>query len=206
VVLERVMAQVDESVAEHVLVDADPARTYAAVGGTEISGDRVLGLLGGLTDLADRMGGVSLPAKTLGELLGPELGFVILADESESGRIVGIAVRYSPFERAVERLTAEQFAGFDEPGYLKSVAAFSVTAQDGGRTLLTCEVRVQATDDDTRSTLRTTWFVVGAGLRMLLRRLLELIRTEAERQSGAQGAEHGDGDRDHGDAGDLGTR
>jgi len=69
---------------------------------------------------------------------------------------------------------------FAEPGHLKAVVAFSLHAQDGGGTLLSCEGRVRATDEDTRSTLHMTWFVVGAGLRMLARRLLDQIKAEAE--------------------------
>jgi hypothetical protein len=181
--IEQYLPEADETVAEHTVVDADAERTYAAIGRSEISGDRLLGLLGGLTDLADRMAGASVQPKTLDELLGPELGFVPLADEAGTARVVGLAARYSPFDRGVERLTPEQFAIFGEPGHLKTVIAFSVHPQDGGRTLLSLDARVRATDEDTRSTLHTTWFVVGAGLRMLARRLLELIKAEAERSS-----------------------
>jgi len=181
--IEQYLPEADGSVVEHTVVDADAERTYTAIGRTEISGDRLLGLLGGLTDLADRVAGASVQSRTLDELLGPELGFVPLADEPGTARVVGLAARYSPFDRGVERLTPEQFAGFGEPGHLKAVIAFSVHPQDGGRTLLSLDARVRATDEDTRSTLRTTWFVVGAGLRMLARRLLELIKAEAERSS-----------------------
>jgi hypothetical protein len=181
--LDSFLPDADESAAEHTVVDAGVERTYAAIGRAEISGDRLLGLLGGLTDLADRMAGASVQPKTLGELLGPELGFVSLADEPGAARVVGLAARYSPFDRGVERLAPGQFSSFAEPGHLKTVVAFSLHPQDGGRTLLSCKARVRATDEDTRSTLHATWFVVGAGLRMLARRLLELIKAEAERSS-----------------------
>jgi hypothetical protein len=173
----------DESVTEHTVVDAGAERTYAAIGHAEISGDRLLAMLGGLTGFADRLAGAAVRHGTLDELLGPELGFVSLAEEPGTRRIVGIAARYSPFDRGVQRLAPEQFASFDEPGHLKAVVAFSLHPQDGSRTLLSCEARVRATDDGTRSTLHTTWFVVGAGLRTLARRLLELIKDEAERSS-----------------------
>jgi hypothetical protein len=179
--LTSLLPDPDESVSEHTLVDADAAQVSVAIGRADVSDDRLLGLLGGLTDLADRMAGSAARPKTLDELLGPELGFVPLADEPGRTRTVGIAVRYSAFDRRVERLTAEAFPGFDEPGHLKATVGFSLHPQEGGQTLLSCEMRVRATDDDTRSALHTTWFVVGAGLRMLARRLLELIRVEAER-------------------------
>jgi hypothetical protein len=174
----------DESVTEHTVVDAGVERTYAAIGRAETSSDRLVGLLGGMSDIVDRIAGAAARSMTLDELLGPELGFVALADEPGTTRIVGIAARYNPFDRRVERLAPEQFASFDQPGHLKAVLAFTLRPQDAGRTLLSCEARVRATDDGTRSTLHMTWFVVGAGFRTFARRLLELIKDEAERSSG----------------------
>lgn len=202
---ERSLPVADESVSEHTLVEADADRTSAAIASAEVSGDRLLGLLGGFIDLPDRVAGSAVRPRRLDELLGPELGFVLLADEPGVTRVVGLALRYSAFERGVERLAPEQFASFDEPGHLKIVVAFSLAPQDGGRTLLSCDVRVRATDDDTRSALHATWFVAGAALRLLARRLLELVKAEAEAGSGAEGAEDGHADRDHDDSGDLET-
>jgi hypothetical protein len=173
----------DEFVVEHTVVDAGPSHAYTAIGRADVSGNRLLGLLGGVADLVDRMAGAAVQPKTLDELLGPDFGFVPLADEPGTLRVAGVVVRYSLFDRGVERLAPEQFASFAEPGHLKAVIAFSLRPQDGGRTLLSCEARVRATDEDTRSTLHTSWFVVGAGFRMLARRLLELIKAEAERSS-----------------------
>jgi hypothetical protein len=177
--LDSFLPDPDEYVAEHTVVDADLADAYAAIGRANASGNRLLGLLGGFADLVERMAGSSVRPRTLDELLGPELGFVPLAAEPGVARVVGLVLRYSAFDRGVERLPPERFTPFDEPGHLKAVITFSLHPQEGGRTLLTCEVRVRATDDDTRSALHASWFVVGTGLRLLVRRLLELIRVEA---------------------------
>jgi hypothetical protein len=195
----------DESVVEHMLVAAVPAATAAALRRAQVSGDRVLGPLGALTDLDERFGGAAAQPKSIDELLGPSLGFAVLADETNGALVSGLALRYSPFERHVERLEAAAFAGFDEPGYVKLVVAFTPSPQPEGDTLLTGEVRVRATDDDTRSTLHTTWFAVGPGLRLLVRRLLDLAKTEAE-GSGPERGERRDAAGDHDDAGHLDTR
>ncbi len=188
----------DESVSEHTLVSAGAARTYAAIGAADVSGDRLLGALGGLTNLAERLGGEAVRARTLGELLGPELGFVTLRDEPGSTREAGLVIRYSAFDRGVERLEPGAFEAFSEPGHLKVVVGFTLEPQGGDRTFLTCDVRVRATDDDTRSTLGSTWFFAGPVLRMLVRRLLQLVRTAAE--SGPEPAEGSNGAGDHDDA------
>ena len=61
-----------------------------------------------------------MPPKKLGELLGPELGFVSLA--AEPGLLVSSASRrrYSPFDRGVEHLEPDAFETFDEPGHVKA--------------------------------------------------------------------------------------
>jgi hypothetical protein len=193
----------DQSISEHTLVSAGPERTYAAIGAADVSGDRLLGALGGLTTLAERLAGDAVRPKTLGELLGPELGFVTLADEPGSKREVGLVARYSAFERGVEHVDPGAFDAYAEPGHVKVTIAFTLDGQ-GDRTFLTCGVRLRATDDDTRSTLSSTWFFAGPALRMLVRRLLELIRNAAE--SGPERTESGDGAGDHGDAEHLGAR
>lgn len=176
----------DESVSEHTLVSAGAERTSEAIRTADVSSDRVLGALGGLTSLAERLGGDVPRPRTLGELLGPGLGFVTLSDEPGSAREVGLVVRYSAFERGVERVEPDAFDAFSEPGRVKVTVGFALEPQGGDRTFLACEVRIQATDDDTRGTLRSTWFLAGPALRMLVRRLLELIRNTAESGVGAQ--------------------
>ena len=188
-----------ESISEHTLISADATRTYAALSAADVSGDRLLGALGGLSSLAERMAGDAVRPKTLGELLGPELGFVTLADEPGSARAVGLVARYSAFERGVERVESpDAFEAFAEPGHVKIAIVFTLDGQGGDRTFLTCEVRVRATDEDTRSTLRSTWFFAGPAVRMLVRRLLELVRATAE--SGPEPAQRGDRPGDHDDA------
>ena len=196
--MDRFLPDTDRSISEHTLVSAPAGRTHAAIGDAEVSGDRLLGALGGLADLAERLGGVETRSRKLGELLGPELGFVPLADEPGSVRAVGLVARYSAFDRGVERLDPGRFGEYAEPGHVKAVLAFTLSPQGGDRTVLGCEVGLRATDDDTRSTLDTTWFLAGPALRLLARRLLELVRSEAE--SGPQRAECRDGRGDHDDA------
>lgn len=197
---DRFLPGADLAVTALVLVAADAETTYAAIGAADVSGDRLLSGLDGLTDLDRRLAGSVARPRKLGELLGPELGFVTLAAERGRLHAVGLAARYNPFERRVERLEPDTFASFEEPGYVKIVLGFSLHAQRDVQTLLSSDARVRATDDETRSALEATSFLVAPGLRLLCRRLLELVKQQAEAGSGPQGAEGGDGDRDQRDA------
>jgi hypothetical protein len=196
--VDRFLPDADLAITELVLVAAEPDATYAAIDAADVSGDRLLGVLGGLTDLDKRLAGSAVRPKRLGELFGPELGFVPLADEPGRLRAVGLVARYSPFDRAVRRLEPGAFASFDEPGYVRVAVGFSLQGQSDGRTLLSCDARVHATDDDTRSTLQAASFLVMLAARLLCHRLLDLVKQQAE--SGAQGGQGGHGDGDQGDA------
>lgn len=171
----------DETVVEHVVVDADASRAYEAIGAADVSSDRLVGLWSGLEDAWSKRAGRQPSPKTLDGLLAADVGPVELAAEPGIRRVIGIAGRYHPFERRVAHLRPDEFDGFQEPGSLKAAVAFTLTPQADGRTLLGCEVRVRATDDDTRSALGMTWFAAGLGVRLAARRLLEAIRIEAER-------------------------
>lgn len=199
---DHYLPQADETLSEHVVVGADATRTYKAIGRTDISSDRFVGLMSGLDDARLRLSGDEPAPKTLDRLLAASAGPVELAAEPGVRRVIGIAGRYSAVERGVARLRADEFDAFDEPGSLKAVVEFTLTPQGAGRTLLGCELRVQATDDDLRSTLGMSWFAVRIGVSLAMRRLLAAIRVEAE-GSGVQHAEHGDADGDDHDAGDL---
>ena len=197
---ERFLPQADETASAEVLVAADAARTYGAIGSTDVSSVRLGGVLSSFDDARAKVGADASAPRTLDRLLAAGNGPVELAAEPGVRRAIGVAGRYH-FDRQMAHLTADEFAAYHEPGSLKGVVEFTLSPEGYG-TRLRCDVRVQATDDDTRSTLTTAWFAVGMALRMLLPRLLDAIRAEAE-GSGAQSAEQGDADGDHGDAGDL---
>ena len=166
---------------------------------------RLLRDLGPL-ELRQRGGALAVlsPApRTLDRLLAADVGPVELSAEPGVRRVIGVAGHYDAAKRGVAHLRAEDFDAFDAPGSLKAVVEFTLTPQDGGRTLLGCEVRVSATDEDMRSTLGMTWFAVRIGLGLAVRRLLAAIRAEAEGGLGAEPAQDSDTDGDHDDAGDL---
>jgi hypothetical protein len=190
---DRFLPQADEAVSEHVVVAAEPAQVYEAIGRTRLAPGRLTGMLSGSE---------TAPPATLDTLLAAGFGPVELASEPGVRRVIGVAGRYGLLERGIARLGPGEFEGFNEPGSLKAVVELALTPQGAGHTLLGCDVRIRATDEDTRSTVQAIWFAAGAGLRLGVRRFLGAVKAEAER-SGMQDAENGDPDSDHDDSGDL---
>ena len=76
-------------------------------------------------------------------------------------------------------MTRADFAGFDEPGWGKIAANFTVTPY-GRRTLLTYECRTATTDSVARRRFRRYWWVVRPFVAHIMRATLRRIKTDAE--------------------------
>ena len=76
---------------------------------------------------------------------------------------------------------ADRFTAFAEPGWAKTVYAFSVTTLDGEHTLLRAVMRTAATDEQARRWFRRYRTLgVGSGAHVLVHSLLEVIQEDAE--------------------------
>ncbi len=185
--LDRFLPEFDRSAVEQVAVDADPATTFAAIGTADLGSDLALDVVGSLRSLPERIAhwrlGIEEPPReprTFDRLFGDDADWIRLADDPGRERLVGLVARVSFDERRLEHVRAEEFAGFAAAGFVKIAVSLTTRASGDRGTLLACEVRARATDDDTRSTLGRAWPLAGGALHLLLGRALGAIRAEAE--------------------------
>jgi hypothetical protein len=106
-------------------------------------------------------------------------GFVVLADRPDE-LVLSAVGRFWKLEGDVRRVSADEFASFDEPGFAKAVVNLHARAVDGG-TVLSTETRVKLTDAEARRTFRRYWRVVMPGSALIRRAWLRAIRKRAER-------------------------
>jgi hypothetical protein len=77
--------------------------------------------------------------------------------------------------------SADEFRGFEEPGFAKTVYDLSVRELGTGRTLLSGLMRTATTDEQARRWFRRYWtFGVGSGAHILVGALLDSARRAAE--------------------------
>jgi hypothetical protein len=174
----------DVSIAVHTIVDATPARTFAAA--------KSLDLLEVRTPLLTASFWVrGLPAKLLGraepEPPGPltlegDLGLPGWMKLGEHGgrEIVFGAVGdfWHPVIRWNPDVTPEEFAGFDEPGWGKIACSYSV-ADYGHRSLLTYECRTTVTDTDSRAKFTRYWWLVRPFVQHVMHATVRTIAANA---------------------------
>lgn len=106
-------------------------------------------------------------------------GFVLLDGRTDEV-VLGVVGRFWTLDGGLRRIAPAEFVAFDQPGFAKAAVSFHVRS-DAGRTVLTTETRVQATDDDARRKFTRYWRVVMPGSAAIRRAWLRAIRKRAER-------------------------
>lgn len=122
-----------------------------------------------------------LPAKgplTLRDMT--RLGFVVLDEDPGSEIVLGLVGRFWQAKGSFRRVEASDFAGFSEPGYVKAVMNFQVEPAGPGRSTVTTVTRVIATDPGSLRSFRRYWTLIGPFSALIRRRMLSLIRHQAE--------------------------
>ena len=171
----------DAEVSEEILVAADEVETFAAIERADLAQDRVVRTLGGLGDLPHLLarGRLGFEAQASSPAAPLPLGIVLapwtLAERAGAELVYGVAVSLDGLEPRLEHAPPEAFATLGA-GLARVVLSFEVERAPAGGT----EVRstLRATRADTPGWM---WSIAQATARMLLRRVLALVRAEAER-------------------------
>jgi hypothetical protein len=106
-------------------------------------------------------------------------GFLLLADDSVRELAFGIVVIAPPETR--RPVTPEQFKDLSAPGIAKAVMDFRIEeAGDDGRSVVSTETRVQATDASARRRFARYWALIRPGSGFIRRMWLRAIKRRAE--------------------------
>jgi hypothetical protein len=104
-------------------------------------------------------------------------GFFVLAEEPGREIVLGTLVIVPEGPR---RLTPEEFATLDRPGYAKAAINFRVEDLGGGWSRVVTETRTYATDASARRRFATYWRVILPGSALIRRMWLAAVRDRAE--------------------------
>ena len=107
------------------------------------------------------------PWVALGETPGRELAFGAV------GKVWKPAIEW-------RRIEPEAFTGFEEPGWAKMAAAFTVHPYGTRRSLLVYEARTVCTDPESTARFGRYWTLVSPGVGIVLRAALQSVKTAAE--------------------------
>lgn len=184
---------VSDTVALEVEADADAAwRALLDVDLIALGRDRPLvGALGAARALPELVTGLlkgdGLPARphdlslrTMAADRAVADGDWVLLGERPREIALGLVGRFWRPVIEYRSVPADEFTGFDEPGWAKTVYALSAAPLGAGRTQLRGTMRTATTDEVARRRFRRYWTVgVGSGARLLVAALLDAAAQEA---------------------------
>lgn len=167
--IDELIPHPDTDQRHSVLVAADPQRAWDSVRALDLGESWTIRAL-----FAAR----GLPRAEVTWATLARLGFVPLVDDPPHELVLGLVAR--PWRRRgdIRAVTAEEFAAFDEPGYVKIAWSFAVTEAATGSRVTTVTL-VAATDDEAHRRFHRYWRVVGPFSGVIRRRALALVARSA---------------------------
>ena len=183
--IDQFMPWCDVSIAEHVIVHDDPAGTFRAASDLDF-----MTVHTPLLDLA--MWARRLPARTTGRALEPPPrlvlskgdplpGWLVLGERADRELAFGAVGKFWQPSIEWRDVAVDAFAQFNEPGWGKIAADFSVLPYGEGSTLLTYECRTVTTDPDSRRKFMRYWRLGRPVIAHIFRATVHTIRDNAER-------------------------
>jgi hypothetical protein len=111
------------------------------------------------------------------------LGWGVLAELPGREVVLGAVTR--PWEANVtfRALSPDQFAPFNEPGYVKIVWTIRADPISAAESIFRTETRAVATDADARTRFRRYWSFVSPGIVVIRWAVLGSVKNEAERRA-----------------------
>ena len=182
---DRYLPAYDVGSAHSIEVDADPVQTYRAARELDLGSSLPVTVLFALRGLPHLLTGKARPSRRITLDTMFELGFVLLEEEPPQALVLGAVGKFWRPDSELLRIAAEDFRGFDEPGYAKATMSFTTEERDNGSVLAT-ETRVMCTDDSARRSFSLYWRLVGPFSGYIRRILLQQIKRRAEQSRGGE--------------------
>ncbi len=183
--IESAMPTYDVAIAEHIIVAADPATTFTAACELDLLTvhSPVLDLSMWLRGLPARLSGTAppapLPRLVIGEGVGLP-GWTLLGERRDHEIAFGAVGTFWQPTIEWRDVAAADFRGFDDPGWGKIAANFSVLPYGASASLLSYECRTETTDLESRRRFLRYWWLIRPFVGHIMRATLGQIRTNAE--------------------------
>lgn len=186
-ILDELMPLCDLAIAEHRIVDADPGSTYRAACDLDFAAVHtpLLDLAFFARSVPARLRGRNVPpppqVRLSGGADGGLPGWMLLGQRPGQEIAFGAVGVFWRGEIRWRNVPAEAFTAFTEPGNGKVVCNFSVRPYGVGRSLLSYECRVTATDSRSRQAVNRYWLVIRPFVGHIMRAALAAVADDATR-------------------------
>ncbi len=108
------------------------------------------------------------------------IGWMVLAEVPGRELVFGTVTQPWRSDAVFRAVPAEQFAAFDEPGYVKIVWTLRADPVDATSCIALTETRVATTDAEARRRFRWYWSCLSPGIKIIRHVMLRKIKRAAE--------------------------
>jgi hypothetical protein len=178
--IDRFLPEYDVVEHHEMTVDAPVERAYRAVKELDLARSPIVLALLFARGLPHLFTGAVKPKRRLGLDEIVESGFVVLGEEPGRELVLGIVGKFWQLGSGVHRIEADEFTGFDAPGFAKAAWNFLVSERAGGGSTVMTETRVACTDEDARRKFSRYWWLIGRFSALIRRVMLRHIKRDAE--------------------------
>lgn len=183
--IDRFIPDPDFEEARDLGVAAVPEEVLAVIKGTDLK-DPVINTLFMVRDLPNRLGrrlgggGARLDDVSFTNIPDVGPGWIKLGEKEGEELVLGAIGRFWRRDYGARDVAPEDFAAFDEPGYLKLAVSSRAEGLGYDQSILHYVARIEATDHEARRQFVRYWKVIGPGNDLVVRRALQRIKAEAE--------------------------
>jgi hypothetical protein len=181
--LERCMPTYEVVERHRVRIDASAAITFSAACEMDIQSSSIVRAIFRSRELilGSHREENNLPRGLVAQMKA--LGWGVLAEIPEREILMGAVTQ--PWEANVvfRPLPPEEFAAFQEPGYVKIVWTLRADPIGSAESVFRTETRVATTDARARAKFRLYWSFFSPGIALIRRMLLGPLKSEAERRA-----------------------
>jgi hypothetical protein len=181
-IVETVMPRYDTEINEHIVVAADPAATYRAARNLDLLTVRTPLLVASmwLRALPGRLSGRAGPSVSRLVIANGGLpGWLVLGEDADREIAFGAVGKFWRPTIEWREVELADFAGFDEPGWGRIAANFSVRPYGRG-SLLSYECRTVTTDPVSRRRFLRYWWLIRPFVAHIMRATVRTIKSDAE--------------------------
>lgn len=191
--LDRFMPRYEVAERHEVRVEAPVAVTYAVARAMDINRAPLVRAVFAARELPARLLGraehataPAVPRSLVEQTLA--LGWRIVAEVPDRTLVVGAVTQPWQPSPVFRGLAPEEFAQFDEPGFVKIVWTLEAEPLGVASSRFRTRTRACTTDPSARQRFRRYWCTLSPGILLIRRQSLGLVKREAERLGRARAA------------------
>jgi hypothetical protein len=169
--IDEIMPRYDVNARYHINVHAPLSEAYSAARSLDMRNSKIVRWL-------YRFRGLPQDDLTFDGML--KWGFVLLADKPSQELVFGLIGRFWTPTPKIQRINANAFITFNQPGFAKAVGNMAFIVQSDGSVRVATETRVHCLDHASRRRFLLYWLLISPFSGIIRREWLRLIKRRAE--------------------------